>query len=197
VAGNPAGDIGAGVSDLFQADADRSKARYDLLEGQEYGLASDLALQNEQVTKMSTAIKEAGENREITQALGKTQADVAGAGFAESGSALDILRSGAQNGAILKAATAENGLIQEASYQEQADSYKLMQTAADQAAQAEMTAAKGAKWGAILNFAGAAISAFPGVDAIKNLLTPSSVESSSKGGSDPVDMEAWAGKGGE
>ncbi|HTC04891.1 MAG TPA: hypothetical protein VK749_15920 [Xanthobacteraceae bacterium] len=148
-------DVGAGVSDLFQASADRSKASYDLMEGQEYTLASDLATQNAQYTQMSTAIKEAGENREITQALGKTQADVAGAGFAESGSALDILRSGAQQGAIVKAATSEQGLINEAGYNEQAASYNLMATAADQAASAEGTAAKGADIAAIIKFAAA------------------------------------------
>jgi hypothetical protein len=151
------GDISAAVSDLYQASADKSKARYDLLEGQEYGDAAALALQNEQFTKMSTAIKEAGENREVTQALGKTQADVAGAGFAETGSALDILRSGAQQGAILKATTSEQGLITEAGFKEQADSYTLMSTAANEAAQAEMTAAKGAQIGAIISIASAGL----------------------------------------
>lgn len=153
-----AGDIGAGVSDLFQASADKSKAQYDLMEGQEYTEAAQLAQQNSQFTQMSTAIKEAGENREITQALGKTQADVAGAGFAESGSALDILRSGAQQGAIVRAATNEQGLITEAGYNEQASSYTLMATAADQAAAAEETAAKGANIGAWINFGAAALS---------------------------------------
>ncbi len=155
-----AGDISAAVSDLYQAKADKSKSSYDRLEGQEYGLAADLALQNEQFTKMSTAIKEAGETREVTQALGKTQADVAGAGFAESGSALDILRSGAQQGAILKATTVEQGLITEAGYKEQADSYTLMQTAANQAAQAEDEAAKGANIGMWINIAAAGIDLF-------------------------------------
>lgn len=153
--GAVAGDIGSGVSDLFQASADRSKASYDLMEGQEYSLASDLATQNEQFTQMSTAIKEAGENREVTQALGKTQAQVAGAGFAESGSALDILRSGAQSGAILKATTSEQGMITEAGYAEQAASYNLMATAADEAASAEGKAAGGADIAAIIKFASA------------------------------------------
>jgi hypothetical protein len=153
--GAAAGDIGAGVSDLFQASADKSKASYDLMEGQEYTLAADLATQNEQYTQMSTAIKEAGQTREITQALGKTQADVAGAGFAQSGSALDILRSGAQQGAIMKAATSEQGMITEAGYAEQAQSYNLMATAADSAASAEDSAAKGADISAIIKFASA------------------------------------------
>jgi hypothetical protein len=157
ISGSTIGEIGGAVSDLFQASADKSKAQFDLLEGQEYSDAAALATQNEQFTQMSTAIKEAGENRQVTMALGKTQADVAGAGFAESGSALDILRSGAQQGAIVKAATGEQGLIQEAGYAEQATSYNLMATAADEAAEQEETAAKGAYIGSWISGAAAAV----------------------------------------
>jgi hypothetical protein len=145
-------DFGAGVSDLFAASADEAKAKMDIAEQQEYTLAGQLATQNEQYTQMSTAIKESQQNREITQALGKTQADVAGAGFAASGSALDILRSGAQQGAIAKATTSEQGLITEAGYTEQAASYKLMATAAGEAASEEETAAKGADISAGISF---------------------------------------------
>lgn len=158
-----ASDVSGAVSDIFQAEADRSKASFDRIEGKEYSLASDLATQNEEFTQMSTQIKEAGENREVTQALGKTQADVAGAGFAESGSALDILRSGATQGAILKATTSEQGLIQEAGYKEQADSYTLMATAADQAAAAEDNAAKGARIAEWINIAAAGVDLAGGV----------------------------------
>ena len=151
-----ASDIGGGVSDLFQASADKSKASYDLLEGQEYTLASQLATQNAQFTQDSTAIKETQINREETKALGTTTANLAGAGFATSGSGLDILRETASTGSIAKAAANQQGLITEAGYNEQAQSYNLMATAADQAASAEETAAKGATIGAYIDFASAA-----------------------------------------
>lgn len=151
---NPFPGIGAGVSDIFQGEADRSKASYDLLEGQEYTEAQTLAEQNEQFTAQSTQIKEAQINREVTASLGKTQAQVAGAGFATSGSALDILRSSAQQGAVTKAVASEQGLITEAGYQEQASSYGLMAQAAQSAAAAENKAAEGADIGAALQFAG-------------------------------------------
>jgi hypothetical protein len=154
-------DIGAGVSDLFQASADRSKAQYDLSEGQEYTLASDLATQNAQFTQDSTAIKETQINREETKALGTTTANQAGAGFATSGSGLDILRETASSGSIAKAAANQQGLITEAGYNEQAASYTLMASAADQAASAEETAAKGADIGAIIDFTAAAVSLIP------------------------------------
>jgi hypothetical protein len=150
-----AGDISGAVSDLFAASADKSKAQYDLMEGQEYTLASDLATQNAQFTQDSTAIKETQINREETKALGTTTANLAGAGFATSGSGLDILRETASSGSIAKAAANQQGLITEAGYNEQAASYTLMATAADQAAAAEETAAKGAYTGAIISGAAA------------------------------------------
>jgi hypothetical protein len=50
--GNP-GNIGAGVSDIFQGFADETKAKGDILEGQAYGEAAQLAGQNAQFTEMS------------------------------------------------------------------------------------------------------------------------------------------------
>jgi hypothetical protein len=166
-------DVAGGVSDLFQVSADKSKAQYDLAEGQEYTLASDLATQNAQFTQASTSIKETQINREETKALGTTTANQAGAGFATSGSGLDILRETASSGSIAKAAANQQGLITEAGYNEQAASYTLMATAADQAASAEETAAKGADIGAIIDFTAAAVSLIP---------SPSGTPSGASGG---------------
>jgi hypothetical protein len=86
----------------------------------------------------------------VQKSLGQTRADVAGAGFAESGSALDILRESASQGALTKSVMATQGLITEAGYQEQADSYRTMATAAGIAADAENNAAKGDDWAAAI-----------------------------------------------
>jgi hypothetical protein len=134
--------ISAGIGDIFAASADKSKAQFDLTEGQEYSEAAALAGQNEQFTQMSTAIKEAQQSRQIAMGEGATEAGVAGAGFAKSGSALDIMRSNAQQGALQQAVTGQQGLITEAGYAEQQSSYTLMAGAAKQAASAEETAAK-------------------------------------------------------
>jgi hypothetical protein len=80
--------------------------------------------------------------------LGETRADVAGAGFPESGSALDILRESASQGALSKAVLGEQGLIQEEGYREQAASYRTMADAAGMAAKAEDSASEGAYWSA-------------------------------------------------
>lgn len=137
-------DIGGAVSDLFGASSHRSKAEGDRLEAQNYDLASGLATQNEKFTETSTAIKQAQLDRSIYQTIGGQQADVAGAGFAASGSSLDLLRDSAQQGALTKAVAGQQGLITEAGYTEQAQSYTTMAKAARVAADAEDNAAFGA-----------------------------------------------------
>jgi len=177
--------ISAGISDIFAASADKSKAQFDRIEGQEYTLASQLATKNEQFTQMSTAIKEAQTSREVSKSLGATSAAVAGAGFAESGSALDILRESASQGALTKAVTAEQGLVTEAGYNEQAQSYNLMATAADQAAAAEDKAAKESSF---LGYAGIASSVLLGSD-VGNLIAGAG----SSSGSDVVGKSGGVG----
>ena len=49
--------IGGGISDLFAASADRSKAQGDLMEAANYDLAAKYAYQEEQFTKELTAIQ--------------------------------------------------------------------------------------------------------------------------------------------
>lgn len=137
-------DIGGAVSDLFAAEGHRSKAQGDLLEKQNYLLASDLALQNEKFTETSTAIKQSQLDRSIYQTIGGQQADVAGAGFGASGSALDLLRDSASQGALTKAVAAQQGLITEAGYEEQSKTAQNMAQAAQVAADAENKAAFGA-----------------------------------------------------
>jgi hypothetical protein len=134
-------NAGGAVSDLFnaagafqsgdlKADALRLKAQGDLAEGQQYDLAGSLARQNEEYTKTSTGIQQAQQQRESTMQIGGQQAAVAGAGFAESGSALDILADSARQGALAQATLGQQGLITEAGYEEQAKSYDLMASTA-------------------------------------------------------------------
>lgn len=144
-------DLGGAVSDLFAADADRAKAtglRYkaqgDVLEGQNYDLASTLAQQNEKFAETSTSIKLQQIDRQNTQVIGGQRADVAGAGFAASGSALDLLRDSAQQGALTKAVAGEQGMITEAGYAEQAQSYQNLSAASKIAQQADLAAADAA-----------------------------------------------------
>ncbi len=138
-----ASDVSGAVSDLFAAQGYEYKAEGAAYEQKNYLLAAQLADQNDVFTQWSTAIKQTQADREITKSLGETRADVAGAGLAESGSALDILRESASQGALQKQVLGEQGLITEAGYQEQADSYRNMARAAQVAIDAANTAEMG------------------------------------------------------
>lgn len=136
--------IGGAVNDLFGAEAHRAKAAGDVFEQKNYDLAAGLADQNAKFTEVSTGIKLAQTDRELYKTIGGQAADVAGAGFAESGSALDLMRDSAAMGALTHAVAGEQGLITEAGYHEQADSYRNMSQAAQVAIDAENKAADNA-----------------------------------------------------
>ena len=60
--------------------------------------------------------------------------------LSDLGSALDIMRDSASQGVLTHAVLGQQGLITEAGYTEQAQSYKTMQDAATQAGNAENNA---------------------------------------------------------
>jgi hypothetical protein len=138
-------DLSGAVGDLFAAEGHRLKAEGNRVEAENYDLASDLSLKNARYTEQSTAIKQAQLDRENYKVLGGQAADVAGAGFAASGSALDLMRESASQGALTKAVGQQQGLITEEGYQEQAQSYQNMAKAARLAAEAEDNAATGSE----------------------------------------------------
>jgi hypothetical protein len=153
---NPAGafsSASAGVSDIFAGFGDEAKQQGDILEQGQYLQAVQYAYEEAQATKQSTAIQEMQQSRDISKSLGQTTADVAGAGFATSGSALDLLRESASQGALQKQVTQEQGNITEMGYREQQQSYQTMAAAAGVAAGAEGKAAEGAFIGAGISFA--------------------------------------------
>lgn len=135
---------GSAVSDLFAAEGYEYKAKGAAFEQKNYKLAAQYADQNAVFTQWSTAIKQTQADRAIAKSLGQTRADVAGAGLAASGSALDILRESASQGALQKQVLGEQGLITEAGYKEQAESYRNMAEAAQVAIDAAHTAETGA-----------------------------------------------------
>lgn len=145
--GGASSAVGGGVSDLFAAQGDRAKGMGDLFEAGEYDLAAKYADQEAAFTKESTAIQTMQAERQMYKSLGQTTADVAGAGFATAGSAMDILRESASQGALQQAVLQRQGLITEAGYEEQAQSFRSMEAAADMAASAEKKAAFGADIG--------------------------------------------------
>jgi len=155
---NTISSLGGAVSDLFAGQAAGFKAKGSEFEKRNYLLASDLAEQNARFTETSTAIKQAQLAREVTKTTGGMEADVAGAGFAEGGTALDLLRESASQGALTHAVAGQQGLITEAGYKEQAQSYQNMASAAQVAIDADKAAQEGSFITAGLKVAGAVAS---------------------------------------
>lgn len=159
---NTFSNIGGAVSDLFGAQGAMTSAQGAEDEAKAYKLASGLAKQNQEYTQESTAVQEMQQNRVAMQAQGSAQADVAGAGFSNSGSGLDILRSNASQAALASGVMAKQGAITEAGYQEQAQSYSIMSDAAMEQAKADKEAASGDTIGAILKVGGAIVGGVAG-----------------------------------
>lgn len=131
-AGGALGSFATGLS-MFQ------KSKGDLAEARSYDLAAQLAGLNATFTETATGIKVAQEARTIYKTIGGQKADVAGSGLKESGSALDLLASSSQQGALATATIQEQGLITEAGYKEQQQSYEIMADAARSASSMDQT----------------------------------------------------------
>jgi len=154
-------DAGSAVSDLFSGFGDLQKAQGDYAEAHAYDLAAKYAIQNEDFTRQSTAIKEVQEQRQIYQGVGTAKADITGSGMTLSGSGLDILRSSAEQGALTKQVLAQQGAIDEAGYQEQHDAYQSMAAAARYAGNAAGDAAFGSFAAGGINAAGSIATLLP------------------------------------
>lgn len=115
-------DLGGAVSSLFGAVGSFASAKG-------YKAAAGYAAQNAEIAAQSTAIQETQAQRKIYQTIGGQKADVAGAGLAASGSALDVMRDSAQQGSLTKQLIQNQGAINIAGYQEEAANYNAMASA--------------------------------------------------------------------
>lgn len=125
----------------LQASGLRLKAQGDIAESQQYDLAAALAAQNKQYTIESTVIQQAQLERQVQGTIGSQTANIAASGLKNSGSALDLLADSASQGRLAHDVLAKQALITEAGYEEQAQSYNIMSSAAKAAAAGEMSIA--------------------------------------------------------
>jgi len=121
----------------------------DLKSAQAYDIAAGMARKQEQFTKEETAVKEFQTQREVFKAIGGQRADVAAAGFAAGGTALDLLRDSTAQGALAKEMVSQQGLITEQAYEAQAQAYGKQVDAARLAATGSFIGAGVAAIGAI------------------------------------------------
>lgn len=122
-------DFGTAIGDFYAASGDRKSA-------QSYLQAADIANQNTTLEQMSTAIQEGATQRQVNKTIGGQQAQVGGAGLAESGSAIDLMKDSAQQGSIQKALLGVQGTINANAYRAQAGAYMGEYQAAESAAKA-------------------------------------------------------------
>lgn len=142
------GDFGGAASSLFAGFGQQASMAGDMAASASYSEAAKYAFENAQYEKISTSLKETGLNRQILMAEGKTSAEVAGAGFTQGGSAGDIMRSGASQGALAKSTLAIQGAINYNSRYAQGVAYDAQASAAASAAAAAGNASFGSFLGA-------------------------------------------------
>lgn len=136
------GFIGGAVGDLFSAGGRREAAG---------GLdkAAALAEKSAELTEYAGKIKTVQTAREAYRVIGGQRADVAAAGFAEKGSALDLLRSSSQEAALALGLVKTQANIDKNDFIAMAANYRSQ-------AQQQRTAAQG-------DFFGGAIKAIAGI----------------------------------
>lgn len=171
-------DIGGAVSALFGAKGATASAG-------SYAEAAAIALQSAEIAKQATGVKEIQASRQINRTLGTQAAGVGGAGFAMKGTALDLLRSSASEGALTKALIAEQGMITENSYAQQAGLYSGLAGTAK-------SSATGQSIGGILQGAGGALSLAKAVPNLfpsgTNVGTAGSVDAGALEGAGNIDF---------
>lgn len=120
-------DLGGATSDLFRGFGDLSAAS-------SYRTAAGYAKTNAQLEQESLNIQQAQIGRQVYQTIGGQKADVAGAGFSASGSALDLLRDSTRQGSLALAQNQVQGEIKISNAQGEVAADQQQAQAAEQSA---------------------------------------------------------------
>lgn len=125
--------LGGAAMDLFGPKAGKAEAgqarslrmRGDIYRTEAEGLdrAASMSGDSLRFSELSTRLQLLQQEREAMKVIGGQQADVAGAGFAASGSALDILRDSAAQAALSRGIIGTQGAIDANVYKAAVDTY--------------------------------------------------------------------------
>lgn len=148
-------DLGGAASALFGARGATAAAG-------SYREAAAIVNQNAIIAREATRIREIQESRKIYRTIGRQRAGVGGAGFAESGTALYLLRNSVSEGALAKGMIKAQGAITENSYAAQAGQFNAMADAAKASSTAQEV-------GGILQAAGGAFQIYNAAKGLFNL----------------------------
>lgn len=115
---------GMAVQSIFGAKASGIMAQGYRDSAGSYGEAADIARKNAKIVEQSTELKTLQTDRQIYKVIGGQQSDVAGAGFAASGSALDLLADSQAQGELTRSLVELQGEIDQNAYLQQATAYE-------------------------------------------------------------------------
>ncbi len=142
--------VGGVVNSIGQAAADKATAAGETLNGIGATDAATAAYQNALYSKLGGQIKALQTQRQVDLTIGAQKADVAAAGFKESGSALNLLQDSQQQGALAVGVVNTNSNIQTQGYLAQYHGYQAQAQAAGAAAGAASSAAGMQTAGAVI-----------------------------------------------
>lgn len=136
-------DAGGAVSDIFGGLAGLQRAKGYRAEAAGFTRAAGLAGENVDLEKVATSVQETQSERKALKIIGGQMSDVAGAGFASSGTALDLLAESNRQASLEQALIGTQGEIQEHAYEQQQTSFLAQAEAATSAAKASSIASTG------------------------------------------------------
>lgn len=135
--------IGGAVDSLFGAIGDQAAASGFKRAAAYQDKAALFAEQEAALSARSTFIQQTQLDRQIYKTLGGQIADIAGAGFTDSGSALYLMRDSAQQAALSKQLLQTQGQITESGYHAAASGYRAEADAYRSQATAKNSSASG------------------------------------------------------
>lgn len=156
------GSLVSGVGDLFASSAQTSALQTEAggfnTESNFYQEAASLEAENAQLAEAAGNVKIAQQQRQNYEVRSATEEAQAGAGFAMSGSGLDILRENIQQGQLATGLLGIQKSIDVNTYNIQAKSYEAAAEQAQAQAGAAYASASGAGTGGIFGAIGGVVS---------------------------------------
>lgn len=147
------GGLGGAVSDIFGAMGAGDLAKGYKAQATGYRGAAEISGINRGLAAQANAIQAVKTDREVYRALGGQVSDVAASGFSQ-GSATDLIRDSAQQGALAKQIINRQGAIEQNAYMQEQQSYLQQAASADASAAAAKKQKKGGIFGGILKAVG-------------------------------------------
>lgn len=155
------GDLSGAVSSIFSGFGSQIAAGASRRSAQQYRDNAQNIETDKGLVEMGNRVKEFQANRTLENAVGSTQAAVAGNGFSNSGSGLDILRESATQGAITVNTTGVQDQMQLNDMERKAQAYLTEAQNAEDTAKAQDLAADGSFLGGALKGIGAVANLAP------------------------------------